>query len=263
MTTTSHDDLPALWSAARARLGLVVALVAVAALGWVWTARQMQGMDAGPWTALGSLREFLGVWVVMMAAMMVPSVAPTAALYARVTSSRSRWLGWWFVAGYLLVWAAAGVAAFALGAAATHLLGAGLGWVGSGRLLSGATLLGAAAYELTPLKDVCLGHCRSPLAALLGSWYEGPAGAVQAGVRNGAWCAGCCWALMAALFALGVMSVLWMALVAALATAQKVLPWRRATTVAAAAVLFGLGLLVLVAPEALPVLTVPSSGPMG
>jgi predicted metal-binding membrane protein len=259
-TTTSRDDLPALWSAARARLGLVAALFAVAVVGWVWTARQMQGMDAGPWTAMGSLGWFLGVWVVMMTAMMFPSVAPTVALYARVTSARSRWMGWLFAAGYLLVWAAAGVVAFAVGTAATRLLGARLSWDEAGQMLSGATLIGAAVYELTPLKDVCLGHCRSPLGSLLGSWHEGWSGAVRMGTRNGAWCLGCCWALMAALFALGVMSVSWMALVAAIIAAEKMLPWRRTVTYATAAVLFGLGVLVLVVPDMLPALTIPSSG---
>ena len=85
----------------------------------------------------------------------------------------------------------------------------------------------AAAYELTPLKDVCLRKCRSPLGFLLGAWRDGRAGSLRMGVRHGAWCVGCCWALMASLFALGVMSIVWMAFVAALIAAEKTLPWRR------------------------------------
>src|SRR6266487_3519685 len=82
-------DLTAAFTAARNRLGLVALLLALAGLGWWWTAEQMRGMDAGPWTALGTLSWFLGVWVVMMAAMMFPSVAPTIALYSRMTRQRS------------------------------------------------------------------------------------------------------------------------------------------------------------------------------
>jgi predicted metal-binding membrane protein len=206
---------------------------------------------------------FLGVWIVMMAAMMFPSVAPTIALYARVTKVRSPLLAWLFVAGYLLVWAAAGLAAFAVGAAATRVPGDRLGWDSAGQALSGVTLIAAAAYELTPLKQVCLGKCRSPLGALLGSWREGRSGALRMGARNGAWCVGCCWALMAGLFALGVMSVSWMALVAAIIAAEKAVPWCKAVTYGTAAVLLTLGVLVLVAPTTLPGLTTPSGSMMG
>jgi predicted metal-binding membrane protein len=258
----SRDDLAPLYVAARARLVLVATLFAVAAVGWVWTAHRMQGMDAGPWTALGSLGWFLGVWVVMMAAMMFPSVSPTVALYARVTKQRSPLLAWLFVSGYLLVWAAAGLGVFAVGTAATQVLGDRLSWGSAGQALSGATLIAAAVYELTPFKNVCLGKCRSPLGALLGSWREGRSGALRMGARNGAWCVGCCWALMAALFALGVMSVSWMALVAAIIAAEKALPWRRVVTYGTAAVLLVLGILVLAAPDALPALTIPSGSTM-
>ena len=89
-----------------------------------------------------------------------------------------------------------------------------LAWDRAGRWVAGATLVVAAVYELTPLKDVCLGKCRSPLGFLLGSWRDGPSGALRMGAKNGAWCVGCCWALMASLFALGVMSIVWMAVVA-------------------------------------------------
>src|SRR4051794_41166322 len=89
MGTTTSPGLRPAYAAARARLGLVAALFALAAIGWVWTAREMRGMDAGPWTGLGSLGWFLGLWVVMMAAMMLPSVAPTVSLYTRITKERS------------------------------------------------------------------------------------------------------------------------------------------------------------------------------
>lgn len=253
-----NGTLTPAYAAVRARLGLVAALFLVATLGWVSTAHAMQGMDAGPWSSLGSLGWFLGTWVVMMAAMMLPSVAPTIALYSRLQRASSPLSPWLFAAGYLLTWAAAGLLAYGIGRTAHAVLGDTLSWHRSGRTIAGATLLVAAVYELTPLKDVCLGHCRSPLGALLGSWRDGRLGAVRMGLRNGAWCVGCCWALMAALFALGVMSLTWMALVAAIIAVEKMLPWRGVVTFAAAGLLLGLGLLLLVAPQMLPGLTAPS-----
>jgi predicted metal-binding membrane protein len=251
------------YAATRTRLGLVAALFVVAGIGWVWTAREMRGMDAGPWTSLGGLGWFLGVWIVMMAAMMFPSIAPTVALYARITKEHSPLRPWLFAAGYLVTWAAAGLVAYAVGAAATKVLGDTLAWGNAGRGLAGATLIVAAVYEVTPLKDVCLGKCRSPLGVLLGSWREGGSGAVRMGAKNGAWCVGCCWALMAALFALGVMSVSWMAFVAGIIAVEKTVPRRRrVVTYTTSAVLLVLGILVLAAPDALPALTIPSSDTM-
>ena len=252
---------PAL-SAARSRLGLVAVLFAIAAVGWWSTGARMDGMDEGPWTALGALGWFLGAWVVMMAAMMLPSVAPTVALYSRMTRERSAVLPAVFSAGYLLTWAAAGVLAFVVGRATGLVDGDVFSWNDAGRWVAGGTLLVAAAYEVTPLKDVCLDKCRSPLGFLLGAWRDGRSGALQMGARHGAWCVGCCWALMASLFALGVMSIPWMAFVAGLIAVEKLLPWRRVATYATAAILLVLGLLVLIAPDAVPALTVPGSGAM-
>jgi predicted metal-binding membrane protein len=246
------------YAAARARLGLVAALFAIAALGWVWTAHEMRGMDAGPWTSLGSLGWFIGIWVVMMAAMMFPSVAPTITLYTRVTKAKSPLSPWLFAAGYLLTWTVVGLLAYGVGVLAVAAFGDALAWDHAGRTLAGVTLVVAAIYELTPLKDVCLAKCRSPLGALLGSWREGAGGAVRMGMRNGAWCVGCCWALMASLFALGVMSISWMAFIAGIIAVEKTLPWRRGVTYATAAVLLGLGLLLLIAPDVVPGLTIPS-----
>jgi predicted metal-binding membrane protein len=241
--------------------GLVAALLALAGVGWWWTARAMRGMDSGPWTGLGSFGWFVVVWVVMMAAMMFPSVAPTVALYARM-STTSRLVPAIFTAGYLLTWAAAGVVAFLIGEAGRHVSGDTLAWAHAGRPLAGATLILAAGYELTPFKDACLGRCRSPIGFLLGSWRGGRLGALRMGAENGAWCVGCCWALMASLFALGVMSVTWMAVVAGLIATEKLLPWRRTATYGTAVVLLALGLVVLAAPDALPGLTVPGDAPM-
>jgi predicted metal-binding membrane protein len=167
-----------------------------------------------------------------------------------------------FVAGYLLTWAGTGVIAFVAANAPNWAGGHVLAWDRAGRWVAGGTLLVAAVYELTPLKDVCLGKCRSPLGFLLGCWREGWFGALRMGAKNGAWCAGCCWALMASLLALGIMSVGWMALVAGLIAAEKILPWGRVATYATAAILFALGLLLLAAPDAIPNLTIPAHSAM-
>ncbi len=250
------------WAAVRTRVGLVALLLALAAAGWWWTVRQMQGMDGGPWTDLGTFGWFLGVWVVMMAAMMFPSVAPTVALYSRLTQSRSPVAPLLFASGYLVAWAAAGALAFGIAVGGGRVVGGVLTWDRAGRWVAGAILIVAAVYELTPLKDVCLGKCRSPLGFLLGAWREGPAGAFGMGARHGAWCLGCCWALMASLFALGVMSIVWMAVVAALIAVEKLVPWRRVATYGTAAVLIVLGALLIATPDAVPGLTIPGSGSM-
>ena len=127
-------------------------------------------------------------------------------------------------------WTIAGLAAYATFKLGQLLLGDELAWDAAGRWLAGAVLILAAAYELTPFKDVCLGKCRSPLAFLLGSWRSGTRGALHMGAQHGAWCVGCCWALMASLFALGVMSLAWMAFIAALIALEKTLPFRRTIT---------------------------------
>jgi predicted metal-binding membrane protein len=236
---------------------LIAALLGVAGIAWWWTAQQMHGMDRGPWTSLGSLDWFLGVWVAMMAAMMLPSVLPTIAIYARLARDRKALAPLVFASGYLAVWTAAGLVAFGVAFAGSHLAGGALSWSRDGRWLAGAALLGAAAYQLTPLKEACLSRCRAPLGLMLGSWRPGRLGGFRLGLASGAWCAGCCWALMASLFALGVMSIAWTAFVAALVALEKALPWRRVATGATAALLLSLGVLILAAPGLVPLLTLP------
>jgi len=244
-------------SVARSEGGLVALLLALAAAGWWSTAERMDGMDAGPWTGLGTLGWFLGVWIVMMAAMMLPSAIPTVTLYAGLAKDRTSLAPLFFVAGYLAVWAAAGLAAFALAATGSRVAGGLLDWERAGRWAAGATLLLAAVYEVTPLKDACLARCRMPIVFLFGSWRAGRSGGLRMGMTHGAWCAGCCWALMAALFALGAMSIAWAALVAALVALEKLLPWRRVATWGTGALLAVLGVLLLAAPAAVPELTLP------
>ncbi len=254
-----QSELASAWAAARARLGVVALLLGLAAVAWLSTVDRMAGMDAGPGTDLGTLGWFVGVWVVMMAAMMFPSLAPTVALYARMTRRRGSTRPLLFAAGYLLVWGAAGVGAYAVFRLGRSAFGAELAWRSGGRWFAGAVLAVAAVYELTPLKDACLGKCRSPLGFLLGTWRDGRLGALEMGSRHAVWCLGCCWALMAGLFALGVMSITWMIVVAALIALEKTLPWRRAATWGTAAVLLALAIGLVAVPHDVPGLVVPSA----
>jgi predicted metal-binding membrane protein len=200
----------------------------------------------------------------MMAAMMLPSAAPMVVVHAAV-ERRKREVGrvthagatLSFAVGYLLAWTAYGVLAYALFQLLRSL---DLGVFSSGdgeRYLAAGLIAVAAVYQFMPLKDRCLTKCRSPLAFVVGSWRDGRLGSMRMGAEQGAWCVGCCWALMATLFALGVMSVAWMAVVAAVIAAEKTLPWGRAVTYGTAALLLSLGVLLVAAPEAIPGLTIP------
>jgi predicted metal-binding membrane protein len=254
----SREGLAPAFAAARRRVGLIAVLFTLAAIGWWWTVDQMRGMDNGPWTDhLRAGGWFLTVWVVMMAAMMLPSVSPTVALYARMTNGQSVARPLIFALGYLLTWAAAGALAFAVAYAGGQVVGDVLTWDRAGRWVAATTLIVAAVYELTPLKDACLGKCRSPLGLLLGSWRDGPSGALRMGVQNGVWCVGCCWALMASFFALGIMSAVWMAIVAGLIAIEKTLPWRRVASYGTAVLLLALGVFLFAFPHAVPGLTIP------
>jgi predicted metal-binding membrane protein len=253
----------------RVRASLIATLLLLAVVAWVVTDERMRGMDAGPGTDLGGLGFWVGVWVVMMAAMMFPSIAPMVITHARI-SRRLREQGratgattGTFVAGYLLSWTAFGVSAYAIYGAVAAIDGDVLSWDRAGRWVAAGVIVGAALYQLTPAKDVCLRRCRSPLDLILGRWRSGHRGALRLGVEHGAWCVGCCWALMCALFAVGVMSIGWMAFFAALIAIEKLIPWGPAAhhTVTAALVVLGLG--VALVPDRVPGLTLPDSGAAG
>jgi predicted metal-binding membrane protein len=260
--TAQAEGLRPVYAAVRARVGLTALLLVLAVPAWWFTVDRMRGMDNGPGTDLGTLGWFLGIWLVMMAAMMFPSVAPTVALYSRMTKKRSPVAPLVFASGYLLTWTAAGLVAFVISEAGGRVFGDALSWDRAGRWVAGGVIAAAAVYELTPLKTVCLTSCRSPLGFLVGSWRNGLTGALHMGAKHGAWCVGCCWALMASLFALGVMSIAATAFVAGLIAAEKTLPWGRAVTYGTAAILLTLSVLVVAAPDAIPGLTIPGEAPM-
>jgi predicted metal-binding membrane protein len=236
------------------RYPLVGSLLGVALVAWIVTVQRMRGMDAGPGTDLGTLGWFLGIWVTMMAAMMLPAAAPTVLLFARVRRHAHTAM---FVLGYLLAWTGYGLAAYALYRVVRSVAPAFVAWDERGPWVAGAALAAAGLYQLTPLKTVCLRHCRSPLHVLIGG-RPGRLGAVRMGIEHGGYCVGCCTGLMVALFALGVMSLLWMAVVTVAIVAEKALPGGELLGRVLAVALVAAGLWVAVSPATVPGLTQPT-----
>jgi predicted metal-binding membrane protein len=236
---------------------LTVALLLAAAVGgWAISAERMSGMDAGPGSELGTLGWFAITWLVMMAAMMLPAVTPVVAAYSRRAASAGGNVA--FATGYLAAWVAAGLAGYAAIEGARAIGPEFLGWDEAGRYVAAGTILGAGLYQLTAPKTAFLRRCRDVGGFLQEQWRPGLPGALRMGTRYGGLCIGCCWALMAALFALGVMSLAWMAVVAVLIVAERLLPWD--VRVRVAVVLLALGAGVALAPEDVPGLTVPDAG---
>ena len=230
----------------------------VAAGAWAVSAERMAGMDGGPGAALGDLGWFAVTWLGMMAAMMLPAAAPMVAAYARRPTPAGATAA--FTAGYLAAWDAAGLLGYAVIEAVRSLDPAFLGWEEAGRYVAGGVIAAAGLYQLTTAKRACLRRCRERRAFLTERWRTGRLGAVRMGIENGGFCAGCCWALMAALFALGAMSLTWMVLVAGLIAAERLLPGARAARLTVAVALVLVGTAVALTPEDLPGLTVPGGG---
>jgi predicted metal-binding membrane protein len=224
----------------RDRTLVLVALVTLAALAWAYTiylglrssAMSPSEGIATPtimaWSATDFVFMFV-MWAVMMFAMMLPSVTPTVMLYERVRTKREK-AGRPFVstgaflAGYLLAWVSFSLAAtlfnwwLHMGGVLSSMMGHVAPTVG------GVLLIVAGLFQWSPLKDVCLEHCRSPMGFLIAHWREGAVGALQMGVHHGAYCLGCCWMLMVLLFVLGVMNLIWVAVLTIVVLAEKILP---------------------------------------
>jgi predicted metal-binding membrane protein len=239
-------------------------LLGGALVAWIVTYQRMHGMDAGPGTELGGLGWYVGIWVTMMAAMMLPSVSPMVLVFARISRDRER-RGhgfvptWVFLAGYLIAWTAYGLFAYGAYRLLRWAVGGSLDWDGAGARVAGGALLVAGLYQLTPLKQVCLRHCRGPLHFVLHGWRDGHAGALRMGTEHGAFCIGCCWGLMLALFALGVMSLVWMAVIAVVIFAEKLLPAGEMFARVFAVALVAGGIWVAAAPASVPGLVQPDS----
>jgi predicted metal-binding membrane protein len=238
-----------------------IAVAPLAATAWTVTIVLAGNMGNGPGTMGLTVLPFLGLWVVMLSAMMLPSAAPVAVLWMRLiggaATGSSRVLRMvLFLCGYLLVWAAFGAVAFAA-------------LTGTGRLLSAsptaAKWLGvsifivAGVYQLTPWKDWCLRHCRSPIGALM--YYLGFKGRgrdLRVGMHHGATCAGCCWGLMVVLVAVGVMNLAAMAALAVVIAAEKLWRYGKPFARAVGVVLVVVGVLAIWFPWLLPGLHVAS-----
>ena len=170
-------------------------LLGGALVAWIVTVDRMRGMDGGPGTDLGGLGWYVGIWVTMMGAMMLPSVFPMVLLFGRVSSEGGR-RGepvvptWVFVTAYLAVWTVYGLAAYGLYRVVRAFDFGFLAWDRAGPYVVGGAVAAAGLYELTPLKSICLRHCRSPLHFVLGGWRPGWRGALRMGTEHGAYASG-------------------------------------------------------------------------
>jgi len=254
LTATAPPVPPAV---ARQRAAILVILLGLAAFGWVvflTQAGEPMGMadDMGPDLTMGrSWPLFLAMWVAMMVAMMFPAAAPMVVMYGRMRRSDPLSVAL-FTGSYIVLWFVFGVGAYLL-SAAVESAASGSEWVAMNWGRAGGILLVlAGVYQLTPLKDICLRHCRSPLSFVMTHWRDGRSGAVRMGLVHGLYCVGCCWLLFLILIPLGVMNVVAMVAVAGLVFAEKVVGHGRAIGVVASAVLIVYGVAVVSHPSLLP-----------
>jgi predicted metal-binding membrane protein len=236
--TTSIDAL-----LRRDRLIVLAGIVAIAGLAWAYVVYRSQDNDAtsmgmGMGMGMGQLQTWGAadfglmylMWAVMMAAMMVPSAAPMVLLFSTVNRRRREQQRPYvstgvFLLGYVTVWCGFALAATLAnwGLHANSLLSSTMG-ESTSAYLGGGLLLSAGVFQWSRLKYVCLTHCRSPIGFLMSEWREGTRGALKMGLRHGAYCVGCCWVLMALLFVLGVMNLLWIAALAGFVLLEKAIP---------------------------------------
>ncbi len=252
----------------RDRVVVIAAIVIIAAIAWTYTVyisetgMGMGDMDGGMGMgmAMADMRSWSGadfglmflMWAVMMVAMMAPSAAPMLLMFAAVNRKRREREAPYvptgiFLAGYVIVWTAFSVAATGgnWGLHQASLLSSMMGASTSG-YLGGALLLAAGAFQWSPLKYACLKQCRTPMGFMMTSWRDGPVGALRMGLEHGAYCLGCCWALMLLLFVLGIMNLVWIAALAAFVLAEKVAPKAEWASRATGVLLIGWGIWAIV-----------------
>jgi len=252
----------------QAQVTIGAALVVLTVAAWALLIWQRSASDyaanMSPTMGMGALL-FLGVWLAMVAAMMFPAIAPMILMFARVTANR-RASGRpspttsVFVAGYVLVWAGIGVVAFALGTGAEYLADHYQIIADNAGRIAAALIVLAGAYQFSTLKDRCMTECRSPLSFLSQHWRDGAHGAVALGIRHGLVCAGCCWALMALMFPLGMLNIAALGAVTILISAEKILPVGKGLRYAAGVALVVFGLATLVHPGLMPGSMAPTGG---
>jgi predicted metal-binding membrane protein len=229
------------------------ALMIVTAMAWISMIRtpmshDMGGMQMVMAPTVVDATAYVAAWAVMMAAMMLPSAAPMIALYA-ATQRNERRAGArglavaTFAVAYLVVWAATGLPAYVAGLGLMALSHTTLAYV------IAAVLVVAGAYQWTPLKRVCLRHCRSPVGFLLGHWRPGLRGALAMGGAHAWYCVGCCWALMGVLVVAGAMGLPWVLLIACIVAAEKLLPGGERFARVTGVLLVALGVVMAIRPE--------------
>lgn len=242
-------------------LGVLLSLAAAAWSALIWQARQLQDdamMDDQMGLTMGmGAPLFIAVWVAMMVAIMFPTAAPMILTFARVQAgraSRGQVLvpTWLFVSAYIALWSATGVLAYGSAVMGEALADDSMWLMDNAGRIGGGVLILAGVYQISPLKKLCLGKCRSPINFILGSWRDGKAGAIQMGLRHAAYCLGCCWLLFVILFPLGMMNIAALAAVTVLIFAEKSLAIGARLANVAAVALIAYGALVLVVPDALP-----------
>jgi predicted metal-binding membrane protein len=261
-TSTGSRSSPASPGAARRDRGVLLAgLVGISALAWGYTialadhaahadaAEALLHLHARPWTA-AELGTTFAMWVVMMVAMMAPTVAPMLLALDRIGRARpgaggSLLPATAFLAGYLLVWTALSLVAALVQWRLHELALVSAAGASRGTVFSGLLLLLAGAFQLTPQKQACLRRCRSPLLFLMSWWRPGAWGALRMGILHGVFCVGCCWALMALMLVGGAMNLLWAAALMLLMLAEKALPIGRRVAHAAGVGLIGWGTVLL------------------
>lgn len=236
-------------------------LLILSALSWallIWQSHMMMmGNQATGLTMGMGVSLFIGIWIVMMIAMMFPASAPMILTFSKIYASKRQQdrpfvPTWVFVSAYLLIWSLCGVVAYPLAAGIEHLAGQSMWLMDNAARIGGAVLVLSGIYQLSPFKDVCLTKCRTPSQFILTSWRDGYGGAFRMGLEHGAYCFGCCWLLFAILFVLGIMNLAVMALVTALIFAEKALPGGWLVSKLAGGALIIYGVLVLFLPGALP-----------
>lgn len=236
------------------RLAVVLSLAGVVGLAWLYLWREAAALHSAMAMDMPGMTPMDGIgvgltlvmWLVMMAGMMLPSAAPMVLLYGAMVRRNAQHGSvlptvWIFVGGYLLVWAGFSLCAAFLQALLQHAALVSPMMVASSKGLTALLLAAAGVYQLTPLKQRCLRHCREPVQFLMTHWRPGRAGALRMGLEHGAYCLGCCWMLMLLLFAVGVMNLAWVAALAAFVFVEKLLPAGRFTSRFAGAALLALG----------------------
>ncbi len=237
-------------------LGMLLVLAAISWALLIWQSMTMSNQAMGLTMGMSAI-VFIAIWIVMMVAMMFPTAAPMILMFTKIyTGKRQQEQAfvptWVFVSAYLLVWSLCGVVAYPLAVLIEQLAAQSMWLMENAARLAGVVLVVAGLYQLSPLKDICLSKCRTPLQFILSSWRDGYGGAFRMGLEHGAYCLGCCWLLFVILFPLGIMNIAVMALLTALIYAEKALPIGRQISQFAGAGLIVYGVLVMFLPAALP-----------